>query len=114
MINRLILLASMLSVAGILALMNFTNPNEIGPLGVLVFFTAVYVVMFGVSVLIVKVFSKIAGKKMDRKGYIYAAIVGFAPIMLLMVQSYGALRIWTIGLVALFVGIACFIVNRIL
>lgn len=104
----------MIAAAGMLVLMNFTAPMEIGPLGVLLFFTTVYVVTFGVSTLVIWVFTKIMGKGMTRKEYTYAGILGFTPIMLLMLQSFGAFKLWSVGLVALFDLIACFIAKKIL
>lgn len=110
--KRLIPVFSMLAAILLLLMLNFTTPADVGPLGVLVFFAACYVVVLGVSLLLVKIFMKLAGKQMGRRGYLYAAIIAFGPIMLLLAQSLGTLGPATIGLVALVVFLACFLVSK--
>ena len=46
MLNRLILLISLIAVIILMAMMNLTTPTEIGPSGVLIFFILNYLVMF--------------------------------------------------------------------
>ena len=41
MVNRLIMLISLVASIVLVAMANFTNPAEVGPLGVLVFFTTI-------------------------------------------------------------------------
>lgn len=110
--KRLIPVFSMLAAILLLLMLNFTTPADVGPLGVLVFFTACYVVVLGVALLLVKIFMKLAGKKMGRRGYLYAAIIAFGPIMLLLAQSLGTLGPATIALVAVVVFLACFLVSK--
>ena len=55
---------------------------------------------------------KISGKQMGRKGYLYAAIIAFGPIMVLLVQSLGALSPFTVGVIALLVFLVCFLVSK--
>ena len=80
--KHLITVLSLFAAIILLLIMNFTTPTGIGPLGVLAFFTACYVLVLGVSTIVVKIFMKISGKQMGRKGYLYAAIIAFGPIML--------------------------------
>ncbi len=101
--NRKIILPSTLSAMLILLLlMNFTTPNEIGPLGVLVFFTMFYVVMFGVMNVIVMVVrrfllrkrEKLAKRKdgkimRERREYFLAAVLAFFPVLVLVFRSAG-------------------------
>ena len=114
MVNRLILLSTLLATAGIVLMMNFLAPMDLGPAGVLLFFTMVYMVLFGICTLLVRIFVKITrkgeGKKRD---YLYAAIIALGPLMLLMVQSFGSFSIWTVGLVILFEFLACFMLKKI-
>lgn len=110
--KRLIPVFSMLAAILLLLMLNFTTPADVGPLGVLVFFAACYVVVLGVALLLVKIFMKLAGKQMGRRGYLYAAIIAFGPIMLLLAQSLGTLGPATVALVALVVFLACFLVSK--
>lgn len=116
--SRVILFISLVALVILLVMLNFTTPTGIGPFGVLVFFTMVYLFMFGVIVGIGNVFRRIMGKKgnMTKKGFIYAAVVAMGPIILLLAQSFSAITSQSFILVALavvaFVGLGCFLVNK--
>lgn len=114
MLNRVILLLSLVATVVLMVMLNFTTPAEIGPLGVLVFFTTVYIVVFGLATALTRLFRLITGQKgaMRRKDYLYAAVAAFGPILLLLAQSFGSLSIWTLGLVVGFVGLACFAISK--
>lgn len=117
--NKLLSLLSVLSVFGILAMVNFTSPVKAGVFGVLVFFTMIFIALFGLMVELIKVFQKILedkngrGKKaQENKVYMYATVVAFGPIMLLMIQSFSGVTIFSAGLVAVFVGLGCFLIHK--
>ncbi len=113
MFNRVSILLSFVAMVVILAMMNFTTPTGVGPLGVLVFFTMIYIVFFGVINMIVAAFLKAAEKKQSiRKGHYYAATIAFGPIMLLLIQSFGSLNLFTITLVAIFIFLGCFVIKK--
>ena len=114
MFNRLILLASLVAVIILMVMLNLTAPAEIGPLGVLVFFTMIYVVVFGVATGLVALMRRVTGNRggMRKKDYLFAAMIAFGPIMLLLVQSFGSLSLWTISLVLIAVGLGCFLISR--
>lgn len=46
------------------------------------------------------------------KDYLYAAVLAFGPIMFLMARSFGAINLWTIGLICLFIFLAEFLVAK--
>ena len=110
MLKSVIPVASLISIAVLLVLLNFTTPTGLGPFGVLLFFVLVYIVMLGVATMAVGIFRKILGKKgeMGRKDYQCAAVLAFAPIMLLLAQSMGSLSILTLLLVVMFIFLGCF------
>lgn len=112
--NRIILALSLIGLAVLILMLNFTSPTEIGPLGVLLFFTTIYLVAFGLITLGMKMFYRIGlGKKNFRKkDYFYAATAGFFPIMLLMARSFGAISVWTVGLILLFIVLVEFLVCK--
>ncbi len=110
--KHLIPVLSLIAAVILLTMLNFTTPAGIGPLGVLVFFTAVYVLMLGIAVALVKLFLKMTGKQMGRKSYMYGAMIAFGPIMLLLAQSLGSMSPLTVGLTVVFVLLGCFLVSK--
>ena len=110
--KRLIPVLSLLAAVILLVMLNFTSPTGIGPLGVLVFFTTFYVLMFGLSSGIVKIFAKLMGKQMGRKEYLYGVVIAFGPIMLMLAQSLGSISLFTVALTVLFVLLGCFLVSK--
>ena len=105
MLKRLIFLISLVAVVVLLAMMNFTTPAEVGPLGVLVFFTTIYIVMIGVMVGVVSIFRRIAGKrgKMTRKDYAYALALALGPIMMLLAHSIRT--VWWLSLIGVVIAV---------
>ncbi len=110
--KHLIPVLSLIAAVILLTMLNFTTPAGIGPLGVLVFFTAVYVLMLGIAVALVKLFLKMTGKQVGKKSYMYGAMIAFGPIMLLLAQSLGSMSPLTVGLTVVFVLLGCFLVSK--
>ena len=112
--NRVIYFISFIGLAILAIMLIITSPTEVGPLGVLLFFTTLYIVMFGVVTLLMQAFQRIAFKKNEfkNKDYLYSAVLAFGPIMLLMARSFGAINLWTISLVVIFLGLAEFLVYK--
>ncbi len=110
--KHLVLVSSLIAAVILLVMLNFTTPTEIGPFGVLLFFAIFYVLVFGVAVGVVKMFVKLLGKKMGKKNYLYAAVIAFGPIILMLMQSLGQVNLLTLALVVLFVLLGCFLVNK--
>lgn len=114
MYMRALPVASLLSIAILLVMLNFTTPSSLGPMGVLLFFGLIYIVMLGVMTGGVIIFRKIAGRKgeLGKKDKLYGAVLAFAPIMLLLAQSLGSMSWATLGLVVVFVLLGCFLVSK--
>lgn len=110
--KHLVLVLSLLAAVILLVMLNFTTPTGVGPFGVLLSFILFYILMYGVSMLIVKIYLKIMGKQIGRKSYIYGAVIAFGPITLLLARSLGAMQWWTVLLVAGSVFLACFLVSK--
>lgn len=112
--NRIAALTSIVGLAALLSILFLTSPTEIGPLGVLLFFTTVYITSFGIFLFFLGLFYKLAFKKelMRGKDYLYAAIMAFVPIMFLMARSFGAINLWTSSLIVLFTILAEFLVAK--
>ena len=112
--NRIIILLGIIGLAALTLMLTLTSPTEIGPLGVLVFFTTLYVVIFSLSAFIMFVFYRLAFKRevFRSKDYLYAAVIAFGPIMMLMARSFGAINIWTLALIIIFLFLAEFLVMK--
>ena len=112
--NRVIYSISIIGLAALIIMLNVTSPTEIGPFGVLLFFTTVYVVCFGLITLFWQVFKYVALKQnaLRNKDYLYTAVMAFGPIMLLMARSFGAISIWTVSLIVIFLFLAEFLVYK--
>ncbi|MBQ8996871.1 hypothetical protein IJ095_02505 [Candidatus Saccharibacteria bacterium] len=117
--GKILPILSFLSLFGILFMLNYTSPVEAGVLGVLVFFTMIFILLFGVMVELIKIFQKILKDKNARhkktdenKVYMYATVAAFGPIMLLMIQSFSSVNIFTVMLVAVFVFLGCFLIHK--
>ena len=112
--NRIICITSIIGLAVLVIMLFFTSPTEIGPFGVLLFFTTIYVTLFGLTTLLFRIFKRIAFKKpnLSNKDYLYSAVFAFTPIMLLMARSFGTINLWTISLISAFIILAEFLVYK--
>ena len=91
MVNRLILILSLVVLSIVLAILFLTSPATIGPLGILFFFVLVYFLSFGVITFFMKIFVKIffARRVMIKKDYINAGIIAILPITILVLIASG-------------------------
>ena len=103
-----------MGLAALILMLTFTSPTEIGPFGVLLFFTTLYISFFGIVSFTMQIFYRLAfGRDNFRnKDYLYAAVFSFGPIMLLMARSFGAISLWTVSLIVLFLVLAEFLVAK--
>ena len=107
-------IAGIIGLAALILILTLTSPTEIGPLGVLVFFTTLYVTIFSAFASILSIFYRLAFKKttMRRKDYLCAAVLAFGPIMVMMARSFGSINLWTLSLIAIFLALAEFLVYK--
>ena len=112
--NRNVIIVSIIGLAALIFMLNYTSPTEIGPFGVLLFFTTVYIVCFGLFTFAYQLFKFLAYKQtiFYSKDYLYSAVFAFAPIMTLMAFSFGAISLWTLSLITTFVILAEFLVYK--
>lgn len=103
-----------MSLAALILILTLTSPTEIGPLGVLVFFTTLYLAIFSVFSTILGIFYRLAYKRreMKRKDFLMSAVLAFGPIMIMMARSFGAINLWTLSLIAIFLLLAEFLVYK--
>ncbi|MDO4979010.1 MAG: hypothetical protein Q4E47_02560 [Candidatus Saccharibacteria bacterium] len=117
MLNRVITIASLISAAIITLMLFFTTPTDLGPFGVFLFIMLVYVVMFGVACLAVKIFTGVVSRRktMTKRDYATAGAVAFWPIMMLLTISLGTSNLILSTIIAtLFVVVATWILNKLM
>jgi len=95
-------------------MLNYTTPREAGVFGVLVFFTMVFITLFGLMVEVVKIFQRILKEKSrgnisENKTYMYAMVLAFGPIIMLVTRSAS---LTTLALVIVFVFLGCFLIHK--
>ena len=105
---------SIIGLAALILMLSLTSPTSIGTLGVLLFFTTLYVSIFGTFTAIMRLFYRLALRKNTLRGkdYLYCAILAFGAIMLLMARSFGAINLWVIGLIISFLVLAEFLAAK--
>lgn len=114
--KRLFLAVNLVGLAVLGLLLNLTSPTEVGPAGVLVFFTTIYALVYSWFLAIFRLFLRLAfgRKKETRKEMLGTAIAAFLPLMLMMAMSFGGLN-WITGiLIAAIVLIAEFLVGKLI
>ena len=112
--NRVIIGMTIIGLAALILMLQLTSPTEMGPSGVLLFFTTIYVTIFGIFTLLMQAFFRIALSRdqLRNKDYLYSAVLAFGPIMFLMARSFGAINLWTTTLILVFLTLAEFLVYK--
>jgi hypothetical protein len=90
--NRVFLFMSIVAAVILAAMLFFTTPAGLGPLGIFAFFVMTYVVVLGIMTVLIQIFVRFVykRKKMNWKDYADAAILAFWPVMVLVFISLGA------------------------
>ncbi len=123
MLKRGLFGALAISVLAMYLFMSLTNPSTAHPLVLLFFFLILYVVfllifmiviVYGGDLLSLLRISKVKlGKKSSlSQAYIHASVLALAPVMLVAINSVGALNLRTVVLVVIFEMLLFFYVKR--
>ena len=124
-LRQTLVVTTLASLCLLILLLMTTTPATAGPLGLLVIFISAYLTslgvmsffLYGASHLFSSFLSGFATKKplvplSLRTSYYYATVVATAPVILVGLQSVGAVGFYEVGLVILFVVIGCVYVSR--
>lgn len=110
---RVLKFLGIVSVVILVVILNFTTPSSVGPLGVLVFFTTLFVLFFCVAVGGARIVYRMMGKKgWGRKDFLYCATWAFAPLLLLIAQSFGDVNAAVAGLIVAVEGLMSFLIYK--
>lgn len=117
--DKLLLILSIVAFLFLVAMMLFTTPSGVGPVGILVFFTILYVLFLGLAVIFCRLFFSIRAKlnkahagNIKKKSYYYGLALALAPEMLVACGSMGGVSIFEVILVVLLEVVICFLVSR--
>lgn len=125
MLKIIFSIITIVSLCALVVLLNFTTPISAGPFGILAIFIFAYLLLVCLIAYFLHGISRIAAHlsialisrrpfeviKLKRS-YYYSTILAAAPIMLVGLQSVGAVGIYEILLVLLFVVIGCLYVSK--
>jgi hypothetical protein len=107
-----------LSFAGLVLLLNRTNPLDVGPAGILLVFGLAYVFISSALYLLLTLIMMLSAYFVTiratsrRKLYYLSSIIALAPVFLLALNSIGQLEAKDLVLVVALVGFACFYVLK--
>lgn len=123
--RKIFALVGLVALFAAIALINFTAPSEVGPIGVLTFFLLSYVSVTSLFYLLIGLVSGVmismlpAGRLKltfenlpERKIYYYASIIGLAPIIILGMMSVGDITVMDVFLILIFEAIGCFYIAK--
>lgn len=120
MAGKFIAISGLIAVVLLTVVLHVTTPATIGPLGLLFVFIMIYVASLSMLTFLIFVTSRgiarFSGSLTVRRpfqaldlqrSYYYASVIGLAPVMLLGMQSVGAVGVYEAILVLLFAGLGC-------
>lgn len=125
MLGRLIGVGMVIAVTALWLMFHATTPSIAGPLGVLLVFVLLYVLvlgvltflLFGANRLFIKIVKLISPEKAHQpmtflRSYYFSSVLALAPVILVSMQSVGGASVYDIVLVLLFVVVACFYIAK--
>ncbi len=119
LMDKLLLVLSAIAFAFLVAMMFLFSPSEVGPVGVLVFFTMCYVLFLGLAVSLCRLFFTLRAKidktksgNIKRKSYYYGLVVALSPILWLMCGSVMGSVGLKVGVILAVEILMCFLVSR--
>ena len=120
MLGKVLALSTLCAFVLLSALFQSTSPSSIHPLGILLVFLLIYVLVLGaLTFLLYGVILAVARarKKGDahlslRRTYLFASVVALAPIMIIGMSSIGRMGIYEFLLIIVFEAVACFYVAK--
>ena len=125
MLQKIVAITTITSLCLLAVLLNTTTPTTIGPLGILAVFILGYLSSLGVMTyflysinrVVTHLGSAFTVKKPIsampfRLAYYYSTVVAAAPIMLIGLQSVGAVGVYEFILVLLFTVIGCIYITK--
>jgi hypothetical protein len=127
MLKTIIAFVTILSLMVVAMLLNLTTPATAGPIGILSIFLFSYLTSLGVTTHLIYYVSRgigrISAMLMPRKpfqpmsfkqSYYYSSVVAMVPILFIGLQSVGAIGVYEVILIAVFVVVGCLYISKII
>lgn len=125
MLKKIIAIITIISAIILAFLLNATAPATAGPFGILTLFLCAYLLSLGVVTYLIYGLSRFVTHLSIlftvkrpltalsfRRAYYYSTVIAAAPVMLIGLQSVGAVSIYEFLLVLLFVVIGCLYITK--
>lgn len=125
MLARILLVVSLFSLIGLVAIINATAPSTAGPVGILAVFVLLYLVLLGIITGLIywgsRLGSRLSRSAMLRRplarlslrqSYYFASILALGPVMTLGMQSVGGAGVYELALVTIFLVIGCIYIAK--
>ena len=121
MLGKVLAISGLCSFALLSAIMQSAIPSSMHPLGILLVFFLIYVLVlsvltffvYGIWTLIVRARHRVVEKLVVlRRSYVYSLILAMAPVMMIAISSIGRFGIYECSLIIVFELIACFYVSK--
>lgn len=115
MVNLLIGISSLISLVILVVMLFTTTPMMVGPLGIMLAFVLLYVLVFGIITWVMNLFLKVVFLKnrTTQTDYFMAGIIAMYPIMLLILVASSVTNLLVlIFLPAIFVGLLFFVFTK--
>lgn len=115
-----VMAAPLLLLGAVLLAMHLLNPLTAGPAGILFLFCLIYLWCLSLTFALLYVGSHVLSRSSwsgaralkARKAYYVASVLACFPVLLLAISSIGQVDVVSVGLTALFVGLATFYIVR--
>lgn len=120
MLGKVLALSTLCAFVLLSALFQSTSPSSIHPLGILLVFLLIYVLvlgaltflLYGIILVVARVRKKGDVHLSFRRTYLFASVVALAPIMIIGMSSIGRMGIYEFLLIIAFEAVACFYVAK--
>ncbi|MDR2063928.1 MAG: hypothetical protein LBQ02_04065 [Candidatus Nomurabacteria bacterium] len=122
MLNKILGCVGVVSVVVLLVILNTTTPSSAGPLGMLVVFSTIYLILLVLFSLLLQLLSKLIMKIRHKpnnmapigpkKAYYAASILAFAPLVILVSESFGGGIVGPAAAVILAIAAGIFMIKK--
>lgn len=125
MLKVLITVLAFISVLLLAILFNTTTPAGVGPFGVLVVLFLIYLIslsfltyfIYFTNRLIIKLSVIVATHRplepiSFKRSYLFSTIIAVAPVMFIGLQSVGAMGVYGLFLILIFVSVGCLYISK--
>lgn len=125
MLGRVISVSIVLATVILALILQTSTPSNAGPVGILIVFLLMYVLVLGVATFVLywgsRVWSRLVRLVVPRRpvraltlvrSYYFSSVIGLAPVIFVGMQSVGEVGFYDVLLVVLFVSVACFYIAK--